>query len=130
MSGRILSDNQILEMCRLREKGWGTVRIAQHFTAKGTKVSPGSIQWQCLVHGADAPPRLRGKHTQPAAPYQRGKHIVRPYTADDDALLRALDCQGISMSVMARRIGRRPNSIRGRLATLARMEARAEDRAG
>lgn len=126
---RILSDAQIEEMCALRERGWGIDRIAQHFTQQGTKVSASSINWQCLVHGADTVAKFRGKHTQPTEPYQRGAHVVRPFTKEDDALLRVLDLQGFKISVIARRMGRQPNSVRGRLLTLSRMDARAEDRA-
>lgn len=124
---RILSDAQIDEMCELREKGWGIDRIAAYFTAQGTPISGKAINWQCMKNGADAPPRLRGRHTQPTAPYRRGNHIVRPYSSEDDALLRVLDQQGFSVAVISRRMGRKPNSIRGRLITLARMDARAED---
>ncbi|MBL4641576.1 MAG: hypothetical protein JKX86_07115 [Verrucomicrobiales bacterium] len=124
---RILSDAQIDEMCALREKGWGTRRIAEHFTNAGTPISEGSVSWQCLVNGADAPPRLRGKSAQASAPYRRNGHLVRPYSADDDALLRILDMQGCPVAVIARRLARKPNSIRGRLATLARQDARAEE---
>lgn len=126
---RILSDAQIDEMCGLREKGWGVERIAEYFTANGTAISAAAINWQCMVHGADAPKRLRGKHAQAAAPYQRGAHVVRPYSPEDDALLRVLDMQGFKVSVIARRMGRKQNSICGRLLTLARKDARAEEAA-
>jgi len=124
---RILSEAQIEEMCELREKGWPVERIAAHFTEAGTRVSPGSIAWQCLKHGADTTPKRRGICTQPVEPYRRGGHVVRPYTADDDVLLRVLDMQGFRVSVIARRLGRKENSIRGRLLTLARRDARAEE---
>lgn len=124
---RILSDAQIDEMCDLREKGWGIGRIAEYFSEQGTPISPNAINWQCMKAGADAPPKLRGKHTQPSGPYLRGRHIVRPYTPEDDTLLRVLEMQGFKIAVISRRMHRAPNSIRGRLLTLARMDARAED---
>lgn len=124
---RILSDAQIEEMCALRERGWGIDRIAQHFTEQGTKVSASSINWQCLKHGADTLIKFRGKHRQAPANYRRGDHIVRPFTKDEDALLRELELKGFRIYVIAERLGRKPNSIRGRLLTLARIEARAED---
>lgn len=130
MSGaRILSDGQLDEMCELRERGWGIDRIAQYFTDAGTPISANAVNWQCMRLGADVPQRLRGKHTQPSAPYQRGGHIVRPYTPDEDALLRVLEMQGFSIAVIARRLGRQGNSIRGRLYTLARIDARQEEAA-
>jgi len=130
MAGRrILSDAQLEEMCSLRERGWGVDRIAAYFTERGTSISGNAINWQCMRLGADTLPKFRGKHSQPEEPYRRGGHIVRPYTPEDDALLTALDIQGTRICVIARRMGRAPNSIRGRLLTLARREARREDAA-
>lgn len=130
MAKRILSDAQIEEMAELRERGWSCQRIADYFTANGTPISVGSVNWQCLRVGADAPPPLRGTLTQPTVTYQRNGRVVRPFTAQDDALLRVLDMQGIKISVIARRMRRGANSIRGRLYTIARRDARAEEAAG
>lgn len=127
-SNRILSDQQIDEMCALRERGWSAERISQHFAATGTKVSPGSIHWQCLQHGADVPKRFRKASHAPHRAYQRNGHPVRPYTAEDDAKLLELEAQGLGMAAIGRAIGRKPNSVRGRLLTIARQQARAEDR--
>ncbi|HEY0149878.1 MAG TPA: hypothetical protein VGB70_12855 [Allosphingosinicella sp.] len=130
MSGsRILSDTQIEEMCRLRERGWSPKRIAEHFTAAGTKISGSAINWQCMKNGADAPPRLRGRPHQKSAAYQRNGHVVRPYSEADDALLRVLDMRGVKIGEIARRLDRKSNSVRGRLLTLARRDARAEEAA-
>ncbi len=130
MSGaRILNDAQLDEMCTLRERGWGLDRIAAHFTEAGTAISPQAINWQCMRLGADVPPRLRGTHSQAESPYLRGKHPVRPFTGEEDALLRVLEMQGFRISEIARRMGRKPNSIKGRLYTLARQDARQEERA-
>lgn len=130
MSGRrILSDAQIDEMAALRERGWGVDRIAQHFTEAGTPISVGAISWQCLRIGADAPPRLRGKSTQPRAPFRRGKHEVRPYSGEEDDQLREFDRQGLNVAEIGRRLGRKQNSVRGRLLTLTRRDTRAEEAA-
>lgn len=126
---RILSDHQIDEMCRLREKGWGVDRIAEHFSTGGTPISPSCVSWQCMRAGADAPRRLRGTCHQRTEPYSRGGHVVRPYSPADDAALRQLDMEGVPVSTIARQLGRRHNSIRGRLYTLARRDARAEEAA-
>lgn len=123
---RILSDEQIELMCQLREKGWSIEWIADHFTRQGTKVSANAINWQCMVHGADAPPHLRGKHTQAAAPYSRNGHTVRPYSAEDDRLLLELARSGARRAEIAAKLGRAHSSIRGRLLTLARRDARRE----
>lgn len=123
---RILSDLQIEEMAELYEAGWTYARIAEHFTRAGTPIHAATLHWQCMRVGADAPPHRWRTPTQPAAPYSRGGRVVRPYTADDDALLNVLDQQGFAYAVIARRMGRKPNSIKGRLMTLARRDARAE----
>ena len=56
----------------------------------------------------------------------RGDHVVRRFMPDDDARLLALDAEGLGHSAIGRAMGRPANSIRGRLMTLARREARAE----
>lgn len=124
---RILSDAQLDEMCALREKGWGTDRIAAHFTAKGSPISKGSIHWQCLRLGADAPKRFHYRRADRPDAYQRNGRAVRTFTAEEDAKLLALEAEGASYSAMARQLDRKPNSIKGRLYTLARHAARAEE---
>ena len=44
----------------------------------------------------------------------------------DAAELLTLEAQGINIAEIARRISRKPNSVKGRLMTLARRDARAE----
>lgn len=124
---RILSDAQIDEMAKLRERGWGLTRIAKHFTDAGFPISEGAIGWQCLRVGADAPKRLRGTRPCYYPPYMRGGHLVRRFTDAEDAQLLALESEGISNSEIGRRLGRPSNSIRARLLTLARADQRAED---
>lgn len=51
---------------------------------------------------------------------------MRAFTPDEDARLLAMEAEGVKRSVMARRLGRKPNSVRGRLMVLARHEARRE----
>lgn len=126
---RILSEEQLDEMACLREGGATYERISRHFARKGVTISANALHWQCLRMGADAPPEKRREGTQRTEPYQRGSHVVRPFSPDDDAVLRVLDMQGFKVGVMARRLGRRENSIRGRLMTLARRDARQEDAA-
>lgn len=123
---RILTDAQIDEMARLRERGWGVQRIADHFMAAGTPISAGSINWQCLMAGADRPAKFWPKPTKVRAIVQRNGHVVRAFTAEDDAKLFDFEAQGLGISEIARRLGRKPNSIRGRLLTLARRDARRE----
>jgi hypothetical protein len=124
---RKLSPGQLDEMGALRERGWSPARIAQHFSALGTLISEGAISWQCMRIGADAPPRLRGKSHPSQAPYTRNGHQVRPYTPTDDAKLLEMEAAGATLAAMCKALGRKNNSILGRLMTLARQQARAEE---
>lgn len=58
----------------------------------------------------------------------RGNHLVRPFTPDEDARLLELDHQGLTPTEIGRAMGRKQNSIRGRMLTLGRQASRAEDR--
>lgn len=129
MGRRILSDEQIDEMAELRERGWSYARIARHFTTRGTPVSVGSVSWQCLRVGADLPAERRVSAYQRAVTSVRGGKLVRAFTQDEDRRLLELEASGASGAEMARALDRGGNSIRGRLYTLARHEARAEETA-
>lgn len=128
--GRILNEEQLVEMAELREQGWTTGRIQRHFKRQGVSVSRGVIDWQCLRLGADLPPELRRPSNQRDAPYLRKGWIVRPFTPDDDRRLLDLEEQGKPLNWIAGQLGRRNISIRGRLMILARRDARAEEQAG
>jgi len=104
-------------MAELRERGLSYARIAELFTAEGVKVSRDAIEWQCFRLGVVPPP---------GTPYERAGQIVRPFTAEEDARLLALEAQGLNASRIARLLGRRPQSIRARLLTLARRDAMEE----
>ena len=59
----------------------------------------------------------------------RGGHVVRRFTAFEDAEILRLAAEGVSRNRIAKQLGRRHNSIIGRLMTLARHDALAEARA-
>lgn len=124
---RILNDTQLEEMAALRERGWGIKRIAQHFTDAGTPIHSSTINWQCMRLGADAPPRLRGRHTVPSRSYNRNGTPVRPWSAEDDARLLAMEEAGTPLNRIGIEIGRANSSVRGRLLTLSRRDARLEE---
>lgn len=124
---RILTDEELAEACELREAGKPFTWISRHFAAKGTKVSAGSLSWHCLMQGADAPPEMRQAcGIRPGTVMKRGDHVVRTFTPQEDERLLELEAEGLGYTEIGRRIGRKPNSVRGRLATLARHDARAE----
>lgn len=128
MGKRILTDTQIDLACEMRERGLSCQQISHYFNSQGVTVSAGSISWACLTRGADLPPDRRkpSRPSQKTSTYSRNGHVIRTFSTSEDTLLRVLDLQGFRVSVISRRMGRKPNSIRGRLATLARHDARAE----
>lgn len=120
---RRLSQLEIAEIARLRELGHSYEWIAAQFGCSANAVS-----WQCCRLGADAP-RSTGKSwekVQGPQVMKRGDYTVRRFTAEEDARLLELSQAGIGNSEIARRLGRRPNSITGRLMALARRDARKE----
>lgn len=89
--------------------------------------SVGSVSWALLRLGVD----LHADRPLPEVPVEpvirgRGRHVFRLYTQAEDQQLLALEAEGLNASQIGRRLGRRTNSIVGRLATLARRDARAE----
>jgi len=128
--GRILSDPQLDRIAAWRERGWGARRIVEALEREGTHVSPSTVIWQCKRLGADLPPRLRGREAQHRPEYRRAGRLCRPWTPADDARLTALSEQGLSSYRIALAMGRANSSVRNRLLTLARIAARAEERAG
>ena len=129
---RRLDDDQLAEAFEMRERGLSAERIARTFRARGIPVSAGSISWACLVNGADLPVARRRPQNAlpPGMVVQRCGHSVRYFTDEEDQRLLALEARGENCSQIARQLGRKPNSIRGRLATLARRQARAEQMEG
>lgn len=90
-------------------------------------VSIGSFNWNMLREGA-SPPNARVLPARAPGPavVKRNGHIVRHFTEEEDALMLALSIEGKTTSEIARAIGRRWNSTRGRLMTLARHDDRKE----
>ncbi len=126
---RLLNSDQLAEMCELRERGKGIHAIAEHFNKQGIPVTASTIDYQCMRLGADAPPRLRGKTPSRLPSYVRKSGPVRPYSVDDDRLLLELSKAGTRHVDICKALGRSTSSVRGRLLTLARREARREDEA-
>lgn len=129
---RILDDEQVAEVCQLREAGWSLKRISLAMATRGINVSPGSIAWACLRNGADLPARRRQTHsfTERTMVVKRGDHLVRRYTAEEDRQILEMEAAGASVASIGRRLGRKHNSILGRLAALARRQARSEETEG
>lgn len=127
MSARCaLSDEQLDELAALRERGWSANRIAAHFASQGAPISRSTVHYHCKRIGADVPQRLQYKTFDLRAPYWRGGRQILPWTAEDDSVLLKHERRGIAINAIARQLGRQESSVRGRLLTLARREARQE----
>lgn len=121
-----LTRDQVAKIVELRsERGLGLAEIAEKMDC-----SIGSVSWALLREGAerkgDHPP-AKSSPEQPVS-YQRNGRVVRLFTADDDALLLELEALGLNPAQIGKRFDpvRLPNTITGRLRTLARREARRE----
>ncbi len=123
MVSKRFTEADYAEMAALREAGQSQRVIAKLFGC-----SFGLVYWTCLRLGADAPDshKLVTRDNPPLA--RRGTHIVRGYTAEEDAIILDLEARGETSGAMGRRLGRTRNSIMARLLTLARRDARAEQR--
>lgn len=122
-------------MLEQREAGKSFGKITRLIQARfNVKLSESAISWHCLINGADSP-RTERKLLPQTAPgpvsYDRGAgHMVRRFTPEEDQRMQVMDRSGMSRAAIARELGRRPNSILGRLATLARQDLRRDGKIG
>lgn len=123
-----ITDAAKAEMFRLREENGLT--YGQISRKLGISVS--AISWHCLKEGVEHPTRRKICRTHPGAVVARGNHTVRNFTAAEDDRIQQLDKLGIGATEIGRQLypRRAANSVRGRLMTLARREARAEEAIG
>lgn len=121
MARRRLTQQDFDRICAMREAGKSFEQIGRAIGCSAKAVS-----WHCLRLGAEGPKptKLWDGIKGPAVCIRNG-HEVRRYTPDDDALLLSLEAEGLAIAAIARRTGRRPNSVRGRLMTLARRQERS-----
>lgn len=115
-----LTEAEIERIVTLREKRWTETAIAEEI---GCCV--GSVSWALLREGVDihADRPLAPVPIEPLT-YRRGGCLVRRYTQADDAQLLALEAAGHTTHRIAIIMGRRFNSVIGRLRTLARRQER------
>lgn len=121
MGRRRLTESDYDTLAIMREEGATCAAIAAHFG-----VSPNAISWHCMRLGAEPPdpPQLKPNYYVKHPVVMRGKFPVRAFTPQEDEQLLALEADGLTHTQIGRRLGRRPNSIRGRLMTLARRDER------
>lgn len=121
-----LTKAQVERIVELRtKKRWGVEVIAREIGC-----SKGSVDWALLREGADIPGARHQIRTIPDEPVVRMRNgkPVRLFTTTDDQLLLQLETEGLNPAEIGRRFNpvRQPNSITGRLRTLARREDRLE----
>ena len=122
-----LTKAQVERIVELRTKRrWGVEVIAREIGC-----SKGSVDWALLREGADIPGanhQIRKIPDEPVVRMRNGSP-VRLFTTADDKLLLELEAEGLNPAEIGRKFSPRrlPNSITGRLRTLARREARLED---
>ena len=116
-----LGDPEFAIMAEMRER-----RKTYAVIARKLKCSSGMVYWHCLRLGIDPyPTPLRAVPTEPVI-VKRGKFIVRRFTQDEDNRLLSMSISGMKEFHIAKALNRGTNSIRGRLMTLARRDARME----
>lgn len=116
------NDVQKEAIAEMRERGLSYGVIAQQLN-----LSHGAVSWYCLVAGIESP-KLAAKvpaKNQPLVCY-RGGQPVRRFTDIEDRQLLELEARGLGYNQIAKAMNRRHNTIRGRLATLARHDSRRE----
>jgi IS30 family transposase len=123
MARTFLSEEQKERIAELREKGLSYGNIGRRIGC-----SPSTACWHCLRLGAEPPKCSWPLWDQPKGPLvlQRGNHMVRRFTAEEDTQLRVLVVAGIGIAEIGRQMNRRTNSIIGRLRALARRDEREE----
>lgn len=129
MPARRLTADQLAHAFAMRERGFTYGQIALRLD-----VSQGAIAWHCLKHGVESPrttPSLSTGGAKPGAIERRGNHLVRRFTPEEDRMILAMEAAGHNRAAIGRACTppRAPNSITGRLMTLARHEERAATRA-
>lgn len=97
------------------------------FIASKLDISVGTVEYWCLELGAESPKSASSELPQTSrgpAQFTRGGHVVRRFSPKEDAKLAEWREQNTSIAECARRLGRRPHSVRGRLMAIARQEER------
>lgn len=108
-----LTRDQVEDAVTRVENGASHSEVARHYG-----VSVGCIRWHCLRQGAAPRAKLKPPPAEPIT-LKRNGFEVRRFTASEDQTLLELDAEGHGPAEIGRRLGRKSNSITGRLATLA-----------
>lgn len=115
----MIGPSTLATIAAMRESGKSFNAIAE-----ATGVHRKTCEYHAVRLGAASPFTILHTHRRPK--YLRRGHAVRGFTELEDQQITAWALENISLSEMGRRLGRRHNSIMGRLRTLARREALQE----
>lgn len=119
-SKSLLTPEQWAEIAAAYEAGEKLKSLAARFD-----ISVSALRWNMLREGASPPGAKQLQQTAPGPLIvRRGNHEVRHFTPQEDAQMLELSQSGKSTAQIARALGRRWNSTRGRLMTLARHDDR------
>lgn len=121
MSKPSLTDREIDTIIEMRERGASYAVIGRKLGR-----SEKAVSWHCLRLGVDPPepPPLRPDWHLRCPVAVRGNHRVRAFTPDEDRRLLEMEAQGLGYSEIGRALGRKPNSVKGRVMTLTRRAER------
>lgn len=126
MAGSKLTPADIERAIALREGGMTLNKIGALVGVSGKALS-----WHFLKRAVDPPKpyALRPDYHLVCPKMERvgadGKvHVVRAFTPEEDARITALSLEGLNHTDIGRAVGRKPNSVHGRLMTLARRAER------
>lgn len=104
-----MTQDQLDTIIRMRAAGKSCAVIGRKIG-----MSEGTVRYHCRRNGIPAKPHASAGKAWPAP---RGGR--RPFTAEDDVSLIAMESAGYTASQIARQLGRNPCSIAARLTTLA-----------
>jgi hypothetical protein len=126
VTARKLTQDQIDQAAELREQGLSIGQIANRF-----RCSEGWIYYVLLRAGADSPKVATRELPQTAlgpSVSMRNGRLVRHFQPAEDALILRLSAGGMGETAIGRALEppRRPHSVKARLMTLARHEARRD----
>lgn len=121
INGVVMTEQQRADLIAdMRERGKTYGQIAR---AIGS--SPSNISWICLKYGIEKPGKQPPLGDRGPMLIKRGNHQVRRYTPEEDAVIREMGAAGAKATPIARKLGRKHNSVLGRMMTLARRDERA-----
>lgn len=121
-----MTPEKVENMCERRERGETYEAIAA-----ALDVSPDTIAWHCTRLGVEAPnPGQSWSEIKGPRVMIRGGHQVRRFTPKEDETIQRMRLDGARTIDIARKLGRKPNSVTGRLYTIARRDMRQEEAQG